>query len=446
MKKLLFFIPFLFLLCSCKIINFFPTDSPNEPSQPEEVKIDNGTVYSFTDNLKHNGPLTTGAFPSLGKPNLLVIPINFDQGNATPKVLADLNLAFNGSKDELGYYSVKEYYYVSSYGKLDMNIDVLDSFYTPEHSKNYYETYETALDTGSSLLLKEALSYYDEQIDYTKYDYDNDGYIDAVWLIYNCPVSFSGNSDFWWAYQTFNLTEEKYDGVEAFYYAFAGTDFMYDKYHVAYDPTNILIDAHTYIHETGHLMGLDDYYDYDSNRGLDDPGTYAADMMDSTFGDHGPISKLLLGWISPTIINADFNGTIESFASTGNTYLITDSFRGTIYDSYYLLILYDETGINGLDRPLNFTSNNTGLLLYEVHAEINYDSKGEITYNGGSYSTGFKYDNSDTYKKFVRMIPSLGTLENSILLKEGTSLKTSDMFFTLTVGYTNNKFNFSITY
>ena len=68
-----------------------------------------------------------------------------------------------------------------------------------------------------------------------------------------------------------------------------------------YDPTGIIVDAHTFIHETGHLLGLDDYYDYNDYRGAKG-GLYGADMMDNNIGDHGSVNKLLLGWIEPTVV------------------------------------------------------------------------------------------------------------------------------------------------
>lgn len=447
MKKFLFILSTLslFLLTSCRISLFF---SSNEGiNNKEKVEIENGSLYEFKDNLKNNGPLTTNAFPSIGSPKLLVIPISFDATKESSSYINDIKVAFSGTSEETGYYSVKEFYKESSYGKLNIEPVVLDEFYKPKFSKSYYEGYNTRLDTGSSILLKEALSYYDEKIDYSDYDYDNDGCIDAVWLIYNCSVSFSGDNDFWWAYQTSNLTDELYDNKRAYYYAFAGIDFMYDKKHVSYDPTNIKIDAHTYIHETGHLMGLDDYYDYDESRGLSDRGTYEADMMDSTFGDHGPISKLLLGWITPTVINADYKSSISSFAKTGEVFLITKDFYGTIYDSYYLLVLYDEYGINALDKPFaKDIFGQSGILIYEINAEKNLDSKGNANYNGGSYNTGFKYDNSDTQKKFVRMIPPLNSyILKSPLYKNG-SFNEID-YFKVNVACDNlNQYSFTIEF
>ena len=50
------------------------------------------------------------------------------------------------------------------------------------------------------------------------------------------------------------------------------------------------VDAHTYIHEMGHMLGLPDYYDYSFKSSP--TGMY--DMQDNNVGDHNPFSKMHL--------------------------------------------------------------------------------------------------------------------------------------------------------
>ena len=65
-------------------------------------------------------------------------------------------------------------------------------------------------------------------------------------------------------------SKKEYDGKKTFAVSFASTSFMNndEKYYV---------DSSTYIHETGHLLGLDDYYSYNPNT---IGKVYGADMMD----------------------------------------------------------------------------------------------------------------------------------------------------------------------
>ena len=363
-------------------------------------------VVDFDDMLSVNGPLTDGCLPSVGNINVLVIPVNLDSSKKTNQLLSDIKTAFTGTSTATGWESVKTYYEKSSYGKLNFNFDVLNEWFTPSKNASYYNSYydNATYADGSTLILDEALSYYDSKIDYTKYDNNDDGYIDAVWLIYNYDVDYESDDSIFWAFQSWSYSEEEYDGVGVYYYAFAGTDFMYEE-DTFYDSENIVIDAHTYIHETGHLMGLDDFYDYDENTGAEG-GYYTADMMDYNIGDHGSINKLLLNWIDPTVLTGkgEIEITFTSFTETGFVVLIANHSLNSIYDEYFLIEFYTSTGLNANDQPVYDGDSTTvyGIRILHVDANPYYNSSGELDLNGGdAYQTGFKYDNSDEDKLFV---------------------------------------------
>ena len=372
----------------------------------EEVNELTFTKKQFGNYLKKDGPLTQEGLPSLGNPKMLVIPINLRTKNATTTILKDVQTAFCGTSAETGWESVESYYKKSSYGKLDLDCDVMQSWFTPKYSASYYNAYydEYTGANGSTLILREALAYYESKLDLTEYDYDKDGYIDSVWLIYNCAVDYESDDSIYWAFMNWEYDDRKYDGVKAYNYAFAGTDFMYEEL----DPhasKPIKVNAHTYIHETGHLMGLDDYYDYDEETGPSG-GTYCADMMDDSIGDHGVISKMLLGWVTPTIVTGSGVGeyTLSSFTKTGEFLLISDHEITSIYDEYFLVEFYTNEGLNENDRPILNDGYEVaeGIRIMHVDARIYYNKEGKVDVNpGDAYTTGFLYDNSDTSKKFL---------------------------------------------
>ena len=397
------------------------------------------TKTNFGNRLDVDGPLTEGCLPSTGKPRVLVIPINLDSGNKTSKLLEDIDTAFNGTEKETGYESVNSYYKESSYGKLDIQFDVIDEWFTPRNNKSYYEKYyddSTSAD-GSTLLLQEALAYYNKEIDFADYDLNDDDYIDAVWLIYNCDVNFTSSSSIYWAYVYWDYDDTLYDGKDAYFYAFAGTDFMSQSKEEAgtYDPSDLKIDAHTYIHETGHLLGLDDYYDYDSSKGASG-GLYGADMMDGNIGDHGAINKLLLGWIEPEIIAGKGSIEIElkPFVESGDCIIVADKKLTSIYDSYYIIEFYTNDGLNSFVEPIN----GYGIKVTKINAEKNI-VKGEVQYNDGDYQCGFKYDNSDEKKLFVDLVYNQKvsykgySVDSKALFKEDDTLNKKDIFFKMSV-------------
>ena len=411
---------------------------------------------TFENSLKKDGPFTTEMFPSIGENNLLVIPINLDSTKKTQSLLNDIKTSFTGSELETGWHSVNSYYKTSSYGKLDIKATILNEWFTPSKSASYYDSYYDNVngDYGSTLILREALAYYETQIDYSIYDNDKDGIIDAVWLIYNYDVNFDdSNSDFW-AYVYWNQSTNKYDGLEAYTYGFAGTDFMYEETN-AYDNSRFVVDAHTYIHETGHMMGLDDYYDYDESVGSTDGGLYGADMMDYGIGDHCTISKLLLGWISPTLISGKGNIEIEltPFVKSGDVLLISDHEVTSIYDEYFLIDYYTNDLLNANDEPILSDQNvkASGIRVLHVSAQKYYNSKNEQDWNPDeAYGGGFKYNNSGTKYKFVNMLRAdYASNMEEYLYPESLFTKTSKIFgqtiFNNHKYYSGSSLNFGFT-
>lgn len=304
--------------------------------------------------------------PSQGTYDCLVVPVQFsDVAAITSADLNKLNLAFNGSGDDTGWQSVNTYYAASSYGKLNVSFDIagynlagVNSVYTAQHNSSYYANYnETVSDGdyqyteyGSDALFREVLAWLEGRIDLTQYDSNGDGCIDAVYLIYSADVDYSADS-FYWAYVTWYMGAEQYDGLDAYYYLFAGFDFMDEdadradgfEYNGKID--GLQINASTYIHETGHLLGLDDYYDYYPNSGSDE-GVGGADMMDYTVGDHSAYSKIMLGWTTPQIVTQNGTFTLSPFAESGDCLLIMLNFDNSYFSEYLLIDFYTATGLN----------------------------------------------------------------------------------------------------
>jgi M6 family metalloprotease-like protein len=363
-----------------------------------EVKDSNDNVsnfifeISFVESLYQHEKISDvgfyeGLFPSTGSPKLLVIPIGFEDYEVSDTLLNKINIAFNGTNNDLSFESLNTYYYKSSYQKLNVKSDILD-WYKPKHSHNYYNR----LEDGGTVLLEEACEYYNTTVDFTKYDYNNDDYIDGVYIIYNVPVDYVGNS-LWWAYQYSSSKNMRLDGKILYNYAFAGTDFMNDKVSLGD------INSRAYIHEFGHMLGLDDLYDYNEKTGPNG-GLGGSDMMDHNIGDHNPFSKMALGWVKPTIVNKSGTYNLSSFVESGNVLLIHNNFN-TIYDEYLLVEFYTPTSLNRIDLPMG---NNIGVRILHVDARFNYDKNGNITYNGGEYYSPYIYDNSDTEHKFMKVI------------------------------------------
>ncbi len=452
-----------------------PTPTETMPSQQyDPAKVDKSTLREqmkrYFEKERIGDPLP---IPSTGAYSLLVIPVQFSDKPISDEQMDRLGKAFNGTSEDTGWESVNSYYKKSSYGKLDMTFDVQKPFVTDKNYK-YYEDYsgkitvdgETITKTGDILLLELALAYYAQSLDLTKYDTDNDGIIDAVYLIYSAPVTYDSeaNADsIYWAYVTTYPTEtQKYDGLEVGYYLFAGFDFMdehtgnsNDTYlgQEGYTPyKGLKIMAETYIHETGHLLGLDDYYDYEDAKGSGE-GLGGADMMDYNVGDHNAYSKLILGWVDPTVITTTQTVTINAFESSGQFLMVLLDYDGTYFSEYLLIDLYANTGLNFLgasqQNSLLYYDLTTkvgaeyGVRIYHISSSIKTpynDDYGSFTDNNNSVSDTalIKLVEADGEKKFAS---TEGYAESTNLWMAGDSLLSA---FSNYARNDNKKVNFDI--
>ena len=205
------------------------------------------------------------------------------------------------------YDSLSAYYGRSSYGKLNISGTAVE--YTAQNPRSYYTN-------NADALFAEAIISLDATINFAEYDGNADGYIDAVYLHFVGGNTGWGST--WWSNEKF----------------YAGTEVIVDGKQIGgtvtlHNPSNNEEGLRTAIHETGHLLGLPDYYSYYASMVERDPsnrtGILTFDMMNNNLGDHNAFSKWLLGWIDNsqiTRIVANESGitvkqgdTVESFAA-----------------------------------------------------------------------------------------------------------------------------------
>lgn len=181
------------------------------------------------------------------------------------------------------YSSIHDYYYRASYGKLSISGDA----YTYHAKKNKADY------TDNTELFKEVLEEMDDEVDFSRYDADEDGRIDCIYLHIPRDWDDGWGSTWWPNCSTLQYDELQYDGV------WAASDIVISRWLDDMDEDGV----RTIIHETGHAMGFPDYYSYDSTpdpAGGDNQltGILTFDMMDSNIGDHNGFSKWIAGWLS----------------------------------------------------------------------------------------------------------------------------------------------------
>lgn len=339
-----------------------PTTAPTSESTstPSGEITKTHLKYDYND-WEDNNAYGMMNCPTLGTPKVLIIPIwftdssNYISTTGKNNVKSDIEKAYLGSNSDVGWRSVKTYYQELSDNKLTLQGTVTD-WYETDISSSSCDQSDTA-----SLVKNASDDYFSNNPSDSRrnYDSDGDGYLDAVLLIYGAPdydASGSSNGNLW-AYCSWLSTSSSKTSPQPVVFFWASYDFMYSSSiatsrtgksnYGSGDTSYCSLDTHTFIHEMGHVLGLDDYYDYS---GQYTPGG-SFSMQDYNVGSHDPFSVMAYGWADPYIPTTTMTIELKPFQSSKDLILLSNH-NATVdspFDEYLLLELYTPTGLNQFD-------------------------------------------------------------------------------------------------
>ena len=320
------------------------------------------TTYHSTNDRLGAKPLANCFYggpclDSVGSKKVLVLPVSFRDAFAFSQAELDIiDKAYNGSPSDTGWQSLSSYYAASSYGKLELDCVIAPAYRSDYTTSTFQNRYNT-IDSFFGGFLEDLLDETSETINLSDFDLDQDGFIDALQIVYkNNGTEWDGNEKstaVWWNYTYMTDNEPGTTRPNAGVYFWSEFQMIQTGYY-AKD-----IDAHTLVHEMGHMLGIDDYYSYDEDKDGDPAGLI--DMMNMNVGDHCAATKLLLGWVDPFVPDGtkeEFNITLRDFESTGDCMMLIDpsSWNGTGYDEYFTLEYYTPTGLNESDAVNGYQS------------------------------------------------------------------------------------------
>lgn len=357
----------------------------------------------------------------LGKKKGLVILVEFGDGDGkggtdassawkfSPEVTGDTKAHFDKilNQENLceGKYvgSVHDYFIDQSYGKFDLTFDIVGPV-TLSKNCDYYggsNGYER-----SGEMAKEAFLLADQLVDYSKYDWNGDGNVNQVAIIFAGGGADAGQS--MWAHK-FTLTQSnikpiQLDGRTLDTYCMVSELSKSNNQPV---PRSI----GTFVHEYSHCFGFPDLYDVGHWAGY---GVGFFDVMGSgekNGNGHRPAGysayeKMCLGWLDPVVLTESCKiRDIQPLTKNGETYIFyTDNPDSTEY--YIIENRQEDKWDAGLPAfgllvyrvdfsELAWSHNvvNSGRYVkYNLHERfrvINADNNPLVYYYNGGYYVGF---------------------------------------------------------
>lgn len=272
---------------------------------------------------------------------------------------------FNKIIKEKGYTSeaghkgcVKDYFNDVSYGKFDFDFDVVGPVAMPENYEYYGSNQGGNNASRAGTMVGEACKLVDDIVDFSEYDWDNDGEVEQIFVIYaGLGEADGGDANTIWPHQFFLASSDygkRYnaDGVSVNAYACAAE----------LNGKNKISGIGTICHEFSHCLGLPDAYDTQG----DNYGMGGWDIMDQgSYNNDGYVpagytsyERWYCGWLEPTILEAEeMNVTgMKALTDAPVAYVLYNQQRK---NEYYLI---ENRQKKGWDEALN----GAGLLAIHV--------------------------------------------------------------------------------
>ena len=316
--------------------------------------------------------------PVLGNKKNLMIPFKFSDhtGRVVPST-ADLTVLMNnvGPNALCPTGSVRDVYLTSSYNQL-----VVDSTVAPwvtlPNTELYYAASNSGLSTTAHIMIRDALDALQATgFDFTPFDTDNDGFIDAIGFLHSGYGAEWGGTDAYGAYYSNRIWSHKWSvySLPGGKWTSSSGKSVYN-YHISpsvWGTSGSAIGRIGVIaHETGHFFGLPDLYDGSGGEGV---GSFC--LMANSWGFDGSQyypphmsawSKIQLGWVTPTLITASGTYTARQACTYPGVFQISKNFPA----SEYLLVENRQS--------CNFDANipGPGLAVFHIDDSAGYTTEG----------------------------------------------------------------------
>ena len=375
------------------------------PAQAEPGETSGDLIASTVANF---GKLT----PSVGDCKMLSIFVEFADtkySRALPAETLQQELFGSGNGD-YPYDSISDWYERASYGNLHVDGDVY--YYTlPGNMADYMNNDRVFEDFVMSVLTG-----LDAQIDYSRYDANNDGVIDCISLGVPLDNADETLKEYWW-------------GCTGTWYA--NPDFAPDGKHLN---KFIIMDSAPYAdtlhdlksvmtHEMGHSLGLPDYYYYDAGDDWEGfLGAGGTERMDDSIGDFSSFSKLMYGWLRENEVQWYSGGEqtfqLQDVSEQGSCLIVPISSGVGDLTAEYFLVEYVTAKNNNTDIAWYYPDDNAGVRIFHIKSDLFTDDWGSTTFMYEAYSPA--YQGNDRFRVIRRVNDGQGFYHSGDICTYGT--------------------------
>ncbi len=284
-------------------------------------------------------------FPAKGKQKAIVILVEYTDVKMMTENAHDYfdnMLNQPGFSQHGGTGSARDFFLESSMGQFDPEFDVYGPV-TLAHPMSYYGGNDWGgNDQAPEEMIIEACQLLDDQVDFSEYDRDGDGFIDNVYVFYAGRGEASGGAanTVWphsWGILNGAGRTIYHDGVQL------------DRYGCSNEWEGSRPDGvGTFIHEFSHVMGLPDLYATSYTVAFT-PGSWSC-MDYGPYNNDGctpplysAFERYALDWVKPSVISGAMNATLPSIDSNicgiiktakNNEFFLLENRQQTSWDTY----------------------------------------------------------------------------------------------------------------
>lgn len=264
--------------------------------------------------------LFTNNYPRTGEVKSLVFLVEYQDVKFTT---ANAHDVFTRQLNESGYSdygatgSARDYFLKQSDSIFNPHFDVFGPVTLPQNRSYYGANDAYGNDRNPQYMMLHAAELLKNEIDFSEYDLDNDGYVDNIYIIYaGMGEANGGSAETVWPHSFQVGNSPSYNGKRLRGYACSNEVF-------GGAPDGI----GTFCHEYSHVLGLPDLYGTQTQFActpnewdIMDQGSY--NNNSHTPPNYSSFERNALRWMKPVIVDASANVTLHSISDSNTAYLI----------------------------------------------------------------------------------------------------------------------------